>query len=280
MSNIVLYNKNKTSLGVVEFMRDTGSQIRIRDINDSYSLKKEVAHFIAEQAAHVNMKDPVSNLVKREIAEMISSRFKNLSFDEMYYAFKLERYGVYEEKTEHYGRISVDYVSAVMNKYVEYKQKIKRDYNISTQKSLPAPSISEEEKQRLVNQAVVNMFMYFQEHSVCDPDRVTNVYNILYDMGYLPTDKEYKRKKYADAQVLCISNETAILPQYRVRSVAKAIEDFKKERNPEVISKAKELVLSEFFRKMFRDENSLNEFKVKFKIENYGNNKDASSGND
>jgi hypothetical protein len=79
---------------------------------------------------------------------MILSACADLTIEEIYKAFELERYGSYELKTDHYGLFNAEYVAAVI-KNTENGNLIHKGNTISPPQS-GLPEISDSEKQEIV----------------------------------------------------------------------------------------------------------------------------------
>ena len=143
MSNLVIYNPKTQELSEVSFVRDTLNQLRIAEIKDSVQILNQMASWISDTAFIAKIKDAVPLHQKRDIKEIILLRFKNLSFNELHYAFKMERFGVLGEKTTHYQSFDADYVGKVLDKYVEWKREVKVRENINSN-SKPMETTKEE----------------------------------------------------------------------------------------------------------------------------------------
>jgi hypothetical protein len=145
MVELVIYKEERQSLGEVAFISDTPNQLKIRDITDDEVFIHQLVKSIVLINALAGIKEPISDIVKADIKEMILSRFKTFSFDELSYAFKLERYGKLEPRTEHFQLFDAVYVSKVLEKYKKWKLNKRISHNIS--KSKESNRMNEEELQ-------------------------------------------------------------------------------------------------------------------------------------
>jgi len=132
MSNLVIYNPKTQELSEVSFVRDTLNQTLISEVKDSVRIINEISRWIGETALMMKVNGAVPQHQKIDIKEMVLMRFKNFSFDELYYAFKMERFGILGEKTTHYQSFDADYVGKVLDKYVEWKRDVKVRENINS----------------------------------------------------------------------------------------------------------------------------------------------------
>ena len=257
MVKLVIYEKEKTNLTEVGFVKDTYRQTKIREIKDSYEFIKQLGLVMSESSLHIGIKDPLTDIQKADIKEMILMRFKGLSVNEIAYAFKLERYNAYDDKTNHFQLFNAEYVSAILDKYVKWKIELKRTHNISKQKE--ESEVSEEEKKHWENLAVVSAIENFQENGIVE--RV-HVYDILFDLGYLPKDVEFKNKMLKSAQELLEINLNSTIAKtmderLELKESLNVIQNLKSNK---VINQAKIMIVQKFF----REHDDLDGFKVGF----------------
>lgn len=264
MSGIAIYKEENQSLSEVAFIKNTSSQIKIREA-DGYELNKAFSHFLIDITNRLGIKDAVSSRDKAEMLELILTKYKNLSFDEIKYAFKMERFGNLGERIEHYQLFNSEFISKILDKYVDWKRKIKLEHNIS---EINKPkTVTEAEKQYWINRGVTECLDYYEmNESIMDGKLY--VYDIFYDLGYLPTDIAYKTKIKKDALEVIEFEQASIKPTTVAErtQIANILEDIKKPKSGIVISKCKELVLLEFFRKIFKDQDQLEKIRKEFVV--------------
>lgn len=119
---------------------------------------------------------------------MIQTMFKSLSLEEIDYAFKLERYGVYEYKTEHYQLFNAEYVSTVLNKYKKWVRNVRVNNNLPlSNKKIAIPEISEAKKLEIVMCGLEDSFHNFKETQTIKPGRIY-LYDFLYEKGLMSKD--------------------------------------------------------------------------------------------
>lgn len=267
MSDIVIFNEDSQSLGEVSFIKNTASQLKIRNA-DSYALTKEISHFITHATNRLGIKEATSKLDKSDILELVLTKYKNLSFDEIYYAFKMERHGYLGERIQHFQLFNAEYVSSVLDKYVPWKRQKMFDHKISIQKAQEEKEISKEEKQYWINLAVMECFFYYEETMAIMDGKTHNVYEILYDLDYLPKDVAYKQKMYKSAvEVLQMEYSTKkASSRDEKKQIKQVLADIHKPKYNKAILKAKELVLMEFFRNTIKNPEKLKQFKETFKV--------------
>lgn len=267
MSNIKIYKESSQQLSELSFVKDIPSQLKIKDISRNDFIN-QFGLIMVKIINHLGIKNAVTESEKEDIKEFILMRFKSLSLNEIEYAFKLERYSLYESKSSHYQLFNTDYVSMILNKYIQWKRKINFKNNLIA-KSKNEKEVSNQEKKQLEFQAVNKSLEYFIEHRSVDLNRIY-VYDILDKLGYMPTNNEEKRKIKVDAQLILEKDLTREKENKKSNSIDekrqfdRVLEDVKNGISPKIIIKCKELVLSKFYRDLTLEKNRLNQFKKEF----------------
>lgn len=264
MTNIQIYNKDTLNLSEVAFVRQTTNFIKIRNIKDAYKLSMSLAFVVAEASLHIGVKSKIEDITKKDIKDLILMRFKNLSINEIAYAFKLERYGVYSEKTDHFQLFNAEYVGKILDKYIIWKREIKKIHNISNQKK--EEELTEEQKQNIINQGVLKCYEYFLENESIESSRLY-VYDVLYDLGWLPMDKETKLKVNQSAKEVLKFELYNTKPKTREEKhkIKSILDNLDVKKSPNVVAKAKEITLCKYFRNIRNNKQELNKFKKQFK---------------
>lgn len=261
---IVFYQESKMKLGPLEFVKDVLSQTPILEM-DGYEQTKQIALCCAAIAEAMKITNEITEFDKKEIKELILSRFKRLSINEIYYAFKLERFNEYQEQTSHWNRLDASYVAQILKKYQDWKIKVRRDYNLEIAKPVETSELSQEEKNSLVAQGILRVFADFQvDMTLKDGD--SYIYETLYSEGYLPTEKEEKIKIYEEAKEVLRFELISMKPRTRdeksrYRKVKDAIEA---KKHPIVVLQAKNISVNKFFRSLINDEIKKKSFEVKY----------------
>ena len=271
MSDIVIFQEKKQHLSEIPFIKYSLTQSKIREIKDSSELSRQITLWITATSNICGIKEAISDFNKKDIVSMILTKYKSLSIDELYYAFKMERYGNLVSKikdmpniTKHYQSFDCAYISTVFDKYRSWKQKQMIEHNIH-KKPEPMPSKTETEKQYWINRGVSTCLDYFEKHRHIEIGKVF-VYEILYDDGYLSKDPEYKRRMYSEAQEVLrfeYSDKRASSKQEKIE-IKNTLAGIEQKANGKVISKAKELVLNSFFRELTADKEKLIQFRKRY----------------
>ena len=134
---------------------------------------------------------------KIDIKEMVLMRFKNFSFNELYYAFKMERFGILGEKTTHYQSFDAEYVGKVLDKYVEWKREVKRIRNISnTEKRVETTT---EERSVIREEFLQNIYADLKERGYCEDAWL--LFDELEKSGKLLIGNSRKKEIYQEQKV-------------------------------------------------------------------------------
>ena len=263
MSNLKVYNERRIQLSPMSFVNDIQNQPKIRDLDtDSEDFMNKIAVFFTKTVNLLGIKEAILDVNKSDIFEMLIMKYKSISLEELAYAFKLERYGQLPPRTQNYQLINAEYVSLVLDKYVNWKvSKIKN--NTSTVKIMP--SISDQDKIAKENDIVVRFIEKFITTRIVE-DQYFYVYDILHNRGLMNRDTVYMNKVKDDAIYLLNQKyegkETSSL--YELRALKSKMKILETGQGGEIKSKCKILALEEFFRELTRDEKRLTEFKLKF----------------
>src|SRR5690606_8916565 len=255
----------KQSLSTIGFVKDSLSQVKIRDINNSYELGRQLMIVLMEAYDRLGIKGSIHTEDAKDIKDLILVNFKGMSLDEIAYALKLERHALTREKTQQCQLFNAEYVGAVLKKYGEWKQKVRIEHNISA--TAPKELFSESEKKRLTSNAVRKSLDYFLEHLTIPKDYVF-IYDELVAQGFLNQSIEFKKQIYADAIELLETEltEKKASSKEEHTEIRHILENLREPKQPSVILKCKELTIISFFRKLRADENALAEFQEKYQI--------------
>ncbi len=152
--------------------------------------------------------------------------------------------------------------------WVEYYIKNERQIELNNRKKQKVTNDvqTKEEKQYWINKGVLTCFDYFVENSTIK-DGYIYVYDILYEVGLLPVDKETKDKVYKSAiEVMNYElNSKKAISLSEKNDIKLTIERIKNPKDNLVINKCKEISLLRYFRGLLKDDGLTNEFKEQFK---------------
>lgn len=219
-----------------------------------------IAGWCVQTSTLMQIKNPIDQFVKKDIFNMLTGYWSVLSFEELIKAFELERFGAYDERTEHYQLFDCNYISQVLKKYQKWKRKNKMELNINEVKE--ENKMSEQEINQIMIDAVNNKYTEFLQLSdISEP--FTHIFKELVEIGKLkmptketPKIEMYYQNKLAEAksQVLTeFQNMTSTDKLERASFkaiVTEIVNDTQSDNSKSKIEvRAKKLVLIDFFNK-------------------------------
>lgn len=257
VDKVAIYKEEKMSLSPVAFVRDVVNQSSILDLS-SYELSKQLGLLWAYQTKAYHIKEEITEIDKREIKELILSRFKRLSMNELYYAFKIHRMGEICQEIKPFGVISVSFVSKILTSYVEWKRNVRAKNNLPLSESTDNKEVSDEEKKKYIISGTLRTYDQYKEHKVL-PSGSLYVYDVLYDIDLLPKDPESKRKYYQRAKEsvrmqLELEKKGIGIDLRRIREIKDIVESIHKKGSEPVVAQAKKDVICDYFKTVKREE--------------------------
>lgn len=112
------------------------------------------------------IKEPISDINKQDIRELVMSRFSNLSIQEIDYAFKMDRYS--GEPTPHFQLFNAEYVAKVLKKYQDWINKTRQERNLKLSKIEGPTEPTPEERKAIRLEFLRDVFDSVKNTGVCD----------------------------------------------------------------------------------------------------------------
>lgn len=113
----------------------------------------------------------------------------------------------------------------------------------------PIPQISSNEKKELTSSGMKKCIDYFlSEENILD-GYINFLYDIFYDDGFLPTDKEIKVKFFNDARDFLLLNLDKPKDYKEYKTLKEVTNEIETKNSSKIILKAKEMVVLDFLRK-------------------------------
>lgn len=225
---------------------------KIRNL-DKTTVSQGLSMLFTRIANLSGIKDPISQFNKTDIAEMILMRFKGLSLEEIDYAFKLERYGVYSSKTKHYQLFDADYVSTVLEKYKQWLKQTRVENNIPiaiTTTQNQQKELTPKEKETVLKLGLERVYHEYKTFKTI-PVGVNYLYNYLFDKKEINPTADYRKKTRQQA----ISN---LNPTHK-NEILKALDALngKSNRKPKeeaIQNECKRIALKDYFDNLIKKE--------------------------
>lgn len=186
----------KKPTGEVSFLKSVGEGVKIGDIKGDDLINQTLARMFAEISNLSGVNGEIEDINKKDIKDLILTRFHFLTVEEVIKAFTWERHVVvYDVKTSHYGKFNAEYVATVLKKYVNYKCESIRKNNLSTRKRSEI-ELEDIEKQKIVLSGLCRAY-----DAVLKGDHIDGTYywmfTVLKDVGELPRPEENEAAKNA-----------------------------------------------------------------------------------
>lgn len=251
-----LIEKNCTQ-NAVSFLKSNFSNVKIRDRKTEPNVNILLAICWGKICGLAGIKNEVDQFVIEDITKMIFYAYSDLTIEEIYKAFELERYGVYENKTEHFQLFNSDYISTILKKYRVWKNNTKIHHNINEEKKSTS-EISDEEKEKIIVAGVNRVFEEFRETKNIDGP-TEYLFDFLVEKGKIKTKGTeslvmYYQAKLEEAKLqLKKETETAESKSPAEKKQFKIdLERIISGKSGKILIRAKKNILYEYFNKQIQ----------------------------
>jgi len=252
--------KKQTESTAPVFIKNTYKFVKIRDRQTEMNFKTLIGVMFVEISILAGIKD-ISDENKRDILKMILTTCSDLTIEEIYKAFELERYGEYGQKTEHFQLFNADYIAKIIAKYREWKLQIKTQHNISLASLEPKneQKVSAEEQKLIMDNAIKRLYHEFLESGeVSIP--CSYIFDEMYYRGMFVRMDLPAYKRIAEREVkMQIANKKAV-SKFEFNEVKETLKDIETNANNEkVLAYAKRLVIHDYFTRIKNENNEIND---------------------
>lgn len=207
----------------------------------------------AKIAVLAGIKNEIDPFVKTDIFKMIKYHYDTLSIEEIYKAFELERFNVYEKKTEHYQLFDSNYISDVLKKYVDWKIKQKKILNFQVVDQIP--EITELEKINILKNQIQNRYEEFLKTNTV-LEKKDHYFDFLVEQNKIIVNNTQKNRDWFEIRFQVAKK--ILFEQYtNKKSISKddnqniknTLLSIQNKNCDLVLNKAKELIFLEFLQK-------------------------------
>jgi hypothetical protein len=249
MSSELLIDKQNQHLEVIQktgnekglsFITKIQTYTKIRNY-DVELLKSSIGSCFAKISLLNGFKNEIQIINKVDIMEMLLSKYKNISIEEINEAFRMERYGELGERVNHFQLFNAEYVSKVLDLYKNWLQDTKIKKNIVPEQK-KMEDITEQEKKTIIYLGIMDCWdNYIKGNGIIDG--YSWVYDWFFERKAFPKHTpEYKieinkRANKKLEQIWSINPKTM--------SVKKYVSDLKGSGKIGVI--CKKIILSDLF---------------------------------
>lgn len=238
----------------IPFARKTIEFLKIRELEE-IEVREGLGMIFVKAANLLGIKEKISDINKTDIREMILTKFKNLSLEEIDYAFRLDRYS--GEPVPHFQLFNSEYVAKILKKYQDWIRQTRVANQLPIFKENPkTEELSEEEKQLITINGIIDCFEKFKNTGMIEPGK-NYVYDWLYEREKLPkhTSKFKARIKRKAVKMALREKEELGKTGSEIKNKIREI----KSGENQLKRLCKDLVLMEFFSKLISQEKSITE---------------------
>jgi len=234
-------------LSPVSFLKNNFANPKIRDRKTEPNFKFMLAVLWSKVCTLGGLKNEVDPFMVEDVNRMILSMYSDLTLEEIYKAFELERHGAYSEKTDHFQLFSAEYVSTIIKKYKSWRQTTKIQHNITSGETIEKPTITPEEQKQIMDNGICRLYEEFLVSGEISIPCV-HIFDELYARKLFPEDTDYPRKfSIAKFQLEKeLKSEKSSNRQDR-NKIQEALNSLNSSNNEKVLARAKQLVLKDYF---------------------------------
>ena len=261
---VVVEMKNKNAMMIAK------ESYKIRELEETYRRKK-VVDIVEKLSNQLGISDKGSVEHHIELIRFISNEETLFTENEIMLAFKLYQQGEFKDHNGNtmtaYSKLDVAIYCKVMLSY-DQKQKAELDkYRKAKRLQLnPKTEPTPGEKRKLNVDAIYREFEYFQQKGFIEHEEngVEKTFDLLFSEGILKNSKEhssYYAKKYTQA-IKEIKEENSALNKnkLKVKSTWKELTNEISKKDSEVVkTKAKKIVVREFYQKLVKEKKHIKE---------------------
>jgi len=240
---------NNTSFLIKNF---DSKKIKLRAFEPLF--KQTVGALFTNLTVLAGIKEPLDQVTKADILRFIQTRCSDLTLEEIYKAFEMERFGDYETKSSHFQLFGSDYCSDVIKKYRKWKQMVLTQKNISAPIKNQLPEKTASQIKQELTDAIIMRFNEFKAFKpITEP--CGHVYDELLNRGLVLGANSPKRINYYNQKqneaAKQIKNElqSEILATYsnKRKDLQKALIEVQGGSSNKIIVRTKKIVLEEYF---------------------------------
>lgn len=239
------------------FLKENYLYKKIRERDTEPHFKNLIGAMMVKISGFAGIKEGIADFDKRDIMKMMLGRYSDLTPEEIWKAFELERYGGYPKKSDHYQLFNANYVSDVMVKYRQWKHEMKMTYSIQPpRKTIELlAEITPEGKDQLLKSGIVAAFEAFKKTGTIESPFV-HYFDFLLEHGYIKGWETPELLKYY--QRVHVRAEQQLTEEYAEKTSAQKSEriqikeDYAKILNgtsPKIEVRKKLIILTEYFTK-------------------------------
>ncbi len=186
--DLLIKMQSKANLGSLSFLKE--KSVRIDEIVHNEVFGRTIELMFTKISVLAGLKGVISEADKQDIASIVLSCFKELSLEDIYKAFQLERSLSYPTQTDHYSLFNAVYVSTILKKFKKWKGEMRIEHKIGLDKA-PEVNITEEENSKALQSGLVRLENEFKQTGIIASSS-SHIYDFLLKTGKMssPTVEE------------------------------------------------------------------------------------------
>ena len=247
----------------ISFLKKSFDFKKIRERQYEPIFNNVVGLMITKISGLAGINNEIDMATKSDLLRFIKTRCGDITLEEIYKAFELERYGEYPLKSNHYQLFGTEYFSQIIKKYRTWKYETKMHHNITKSDLVVAslPEISESQIKETLENGIIRVFNEFKQSKTIEYPFV-HIFDELQDRGLIkgantPILEKYYADKMEEAKKL-IKKELEIEKGnsnfIQRKNISREIEQLQQGNSNKIIVTAKKIVLKEYFEKLIREE--------------------------
>lgn len=180
----ILIIEQSTAVSDVSFIKDNFSNKKIRDRITEPVFNLTLGIMMAKICALSGVKSPLDDISKQDCSFLLKNKNADLSLEEIWVAFRLERYGDFGERTKHYDLFDAVYISTILLKYRKWKADMKQVHNLGSNQNLGLVELSDSAKDDIIKQGVIRKFHEFSITGIIKEPHV-HIFDYLMEKGLI-----------------------------------------------------------------------------------------------
>jgi hypothetical protein len=238
-----------------EFLKSCYGFKKIRARETEINFNNVVGLMITKISALAGINNEIDMATKSDLLRYVKTRCKDITLEEIYKAFELERYNEYPTKSNHFQLFGTEYFSEVIKKYRVWKLENQTYYNISkNENNLKISAITESQKEEILINGIKRVFNeYKQLKTLSEP--CVHIFDELLSRGLIlgavnPKFEKYYSDKSEQAKIelekeLEVQKSNSNFIQRK--NIERDIEKILQGNSNKIIVKTKKIVLKEYF---------------------------------
>lgn len=262
-AGIVLDEISKTTeLSPVSFLKATYNFVKIKERQYQPNFNQLVGVMITKIAVLAGIKNEIDYANKSDLLRFVKTRCNSITLEEFYKAFEMERFGMYDTKTDHFQLFNAEYCASIINKYLKWKRTSQIEHNLSNTDVKSLPDVTDSQKKGIMNNALIRVFNEFKQSKTL-PQPCNYIFDELVERGMIKlgvTDKLVayyeKTTRIARSQLLreLEAQKRVSRDKAESNSLKEQIEKITKGSTESVYGRVKKIVLTQYFTKLVLQE--------------------------